>query len=333
MAKINKKIMAVEIQKEFNVLNKNWQEQVFIKLYTAARTSGFLADISDRNWKTLCVLATFMDNQGNCFPSQAEIATALGVCRQVANERIRSLLNYRWQDKPIVTVAKHRKKVTTGKKGQRWDNNRYTILPLGGGGKPRKPMSENPMSGKPDIGKPVSGKYDIGKNLDFPGKKPMSGFPDTRNPDTKRSVVVNKYNNNKKNNNSSTAKNDRAAFHLGEHESTDREDTVHVWEKIHSDVRAVAGVDISTNFAKEIARKYPKRKVELALEEMRHQLGRGIDIRNVGAWLRYALANEIRPEHMKGGPITTTEKEIHRSSADDYKKRKKAFLKSLYITG
>ena len=202
----NNKLVSIEIQKEFDVINKDWQEQVFVKLYVAARTSGFLSDIPDRDWKTLCVLATFMDTCGNCYPSQDEIASALGVSRQTANERIRSLLEYTWQEKHVTTMVKHRRKeVATGKKGQRWENNLYTILPISNlsfGNDDS--MDEKPMSGNPDTGKvleevtekPMSGNPDIGKVLENKEENlcrqyPMSGNPDTNNNKIfKRSVVV-----------------------------------------------------------------------------------------------------------------------------------------------
>lgn len=72
---VQERLVSVEIQKEFDVLNKNWQEHIFAKVYVAARTSGFLANISGSDWKTSCVLATFMDVLGNCHPSQDEIAS------------------------------------------------------------------------------------------------------------------------------------------------------------------------------------------------------------------------------------------------------------------
>jgi hypothetical protein len=59
-----------------------------------------------------------MDTEGNCYPSQDEITATLGVCRQAANKRIGSLINYRWQDKPVVIVAKNRKDAVTGKIGR-----------------------------------------------------------------------------------------------------------------------------------------------------------------------------------------------------------------------
>jgi hypothetical protein len=306
----NDKLVSIEIQKEFDVIEKDWQEQVFLKLYVAARTSGFLADIPDRDWKTLCVLATFMDSQGNCFPSQEKIATALGVCRQAANERINSLLNYRWQGKPVVFAVKCRKDATTGKKGQRWNNNRYTVLPLSNisFGKDTNSGTE---TGDPTSKKPMSPDHDTGKSLDFPEEKPMSSYPDTGKDDTnkihiyKRSVVEQREVEKTVNSESASSpvENEGAAFALPpaaaetqENSQTSQAGTGEKWEKIREDVREVTGADISVSFAREIAEKYPPEKSAAVLEELDRQLSRGIKIRGVGAWLRYALENDIQPD-------------------------------------
>lgn len=118
------KLLSIEVQKEFDVLEKTWQERVFVKLYVAARSSGLLAAISDKDWKTLCAIATFMDEDGNCYPSQAEIARALGTNRSTANQRIASLIEFRFNGKPVLLKARLR-----GEKGK-FNSCRYTVLPV-----------------------------------------------------------------------------------------------------------------------------------------------------------------------------------------------------------
>src|SRR3954468_19511116 len=95
------RLVTIEAQREFDLFSGEWAERVFVKLYVAARTSGLLATISDRDWKTLCTLATYMDGEGFCFPSQAELARALGCSRQMANERVKSLAAFRFQEHPV----------------------------------------------------------------------------------------------------------------------------------------------------------------------------------------------------------------------------------------
>ncbi len=61
------------------LMNNPGHPDIFIKLYTAALDSGFLAALPDRGWKTLCVIALHMDATGQCYPSRDAMARALGV--------------------------------------------------------------------------------------------------------------------------------------------------------------------------------------------------------------------------------------------------------------
>lgn len=118
-------LVTVESQSEFDLFTGQRAERTFLKLYVAARTSGLLATISDRDWKTLCTLATYMDADGYCFPSQAELARALGCSRQMANERVKKLAQFRFQDKPVLLIEKE----TRSEQG-RWSRNGYRVLPI-----------------------------------------------------------------------------------------------------------------------------------------------------------------------------------------------------------
>lgn len=120
----DEKMVTVEIKKEFDVLGKTWESKVFVKLFVAARTSGLLKKISDREFKTLIALALYMDENGDCYPSQDQVARDLGISRETANRRIKSLLRFRFNGQPVVTAIRLRNK------GGTWENVRYTILPV-----------------------------------------------------------------------------------------------------------------------------------------------------------------------------------------------------------
>lgn len=114
----------VNIAQFFEMGTVAWQQQVFVKLYTVALATGFFAHISDRDWKTLCVLALHMDAQGQCYPSRDAIARALGVNKSTASDRIQHLLDFRWQDQPLVQATRERQ--PDGTLGRQV----YTILPI-----------------------------------------------------------------------------------------------------------------------------------------------------------------------------------------------------------
>ena len=118
-------LVTVEIQREIDLLSGAWAERTFVKLYVAARESGLLAAISDRDWKTLCTLATYMDGDGYCFPSQAELAAAMGCSRQMANERVKSLAGFRFRGQQVLLVVKGERTAAGG-----WARNGYRVLPI-----------------------------------------------------------------------------------------------------------------------------------------------------------------------------------------------------------
>ena len=118
-------LVTVEIQREIDLLSGAWAERTFVKLYVAARESGLLAAISDRDWKTLCTLATYMDGDGYCFPSQAELAAAMGCSRQMANERVKSLAAFRFRGQQVLLVVKGERTAGGG-----WARNGYRVLPI-----------------------------------------------------------------------------------------------------------------------------------------------------------------------------------------------------------
>ena len=118
-------LVTIETQAEFDLLSGQRSERIFLKMYVAARTSGLLATISVRNWKTLCVLATYMDADGYCFPSQTELAKALGCSRQMVSERVNALAEFRFNGQPVLLIvdAGH------GQRG-RFTRNGYRVLPI-----------------------------------------------------------------------------------------------------------------------------------------------------------------------------------------------------------
>src|SRR5881628_855122 len=100
-----KRLVSVEFQTEVDLATGRAERRMFLKMYFDARDSGLLAAMPDELWKALCCLATYMDENGNCYPSQALIAKDLGIHRQRVNERIQRLLTFRFQGKPVISMT------------------------------------------------------------------------------------------------------------------------------------------------------------------------------------------------------------------------------------
>lgn len=118
------KLISVETQTEHSITTGKSETRIFVKMYVNAVRSGLIADMGARNWTTLCVIASFMEASGDCWPTQSQIAKGLGVSRQTANKYVSDLVNYRWQGQAVVTSRKRR-----GEFG-RWDNTVYTVKPV-----------------------------------------------------------------------------------------------------------------------------------------------------------------------------------------------------------
>ena len=91
--------------------------EIYVKFYKRAVEAGLLQTLEPELFVTLTVLATFMDKEGRCFPSQTRLAELLGVNRKTVNVRMKKLCEIEWQREPLLQVV--------GKKG--YGNNVYQI--------------------------------------------------------------------------------------------------------------------------------------------------------------------------------------------------------------
>ncbi|MGE7271421.1 helix-turn-helix domain-containing protein [Brevibacillus panacihumi] len=118
-------LVSVETQSEYSVTTGRRETRIFVKMYVDAVHSGLLADIGDENWRTLCVIAAFMDERGEAVVTQDVIAETLGVTRCSANRRVRKLMEYRWNEQPVITKRADRCPVTGT-----FETLKYVLLPI-----------------------------------------------------------------------------------------------------------------------------------------------------------------------------------------------------------
>jgi hypothetical protein len=98
------------------------QGEVFIKLFVGAR-SGLIAALGAELFTTYAVLATYMDREGICYPSQDLLAANLGIRREAVNKRIKKLKAFEWKgEKLIEEIARRRDEKT-----QKWSNVVYKL--------------------------------------------------------------------------------------------------------------------------------------------------------------------------------------------------------------
>lgn len=121
------RLVSVESQTEYSVTSGATETRIFVKFYVEAVRSGMIADLGPERLQTLLVLASFMNADGTCYPTQWQIAKSLGVSRETANKRVASLADYRWRGQPLVLRERIRNPET-----KRWENTFYKIMPISG---------------------------------------------------------------------------------------------------------------------------------------------------------------------------------------------------------
>jgi len=116
-------ILTVTHNKEINLANGETISNVFVRVYTSIFTSGLVAKMGSNRFTTLMALAAYMNEEGECYPTQMQLADAIGVHKNTINKYINELLEFEIDGKPLVT----RKKVN---RGQGKISSYYKIHPL-----------------------------------------------------------------------------------------------------------------------------------------------------------------------------------------------------------
>ncbi|MZP28675.1 hypothetical protein GTO91_02940 [Heliobacterium undosum] len=115
----------VEVNQSFNVLEQTWDNHIYLKLYVSMFASGLVAELGPERTITLLAIASFMNEKGECYPTQEQLAERLGMTRKTVAKHIQSLLKFRYEDRPLVLRDKRRNpKVSPNVYSV------YTVLPM-----------------------------------------------------------------------------------------------------------------------------------------------------------------------------------------------------------
>ncbi|MGE7976680.1 helix-turn-helix domain-containing protein [Bacillus cereus] len=99
-------LFSVSHDQEHNLGNGKTINNVYVRVYTSLFTSGLVARMGSNRFTTLMALASYMDAQGECYPTQIQLADAIGVHKNTVNKYINELLDFTIDDKPLVTRTK-----------------------------------------------------------------------------------------------------------------------------------------------------------------------------------------------------------------------------------
>ena len=100
---MNDKMFSISFDKEMNKYTNEVESQIYLRVYTSMFTSGLVAEMGIQNFATLMAVSSYMNEDGECFPTQRQLAERMGVHRNSVNRYINALLEFRVDEKPIVT--------------------------------------------------------------------------------------------------------------------------------------------------------------------------------------------------------------------------------------
>jgi len=116
--------LSIEFTKKFNALSKTEKVDTFLRVERPAIQKGIITALGGlQNFGVLLAVASFMDENGNCYPTQRQIAAITGLSLPTVNKSINELLEIDFNDKKII----NRKLIGSGNKKSSY----YTILNIG----------------------------------------------------------------------------------------------------------------------------------------------------------------------------------------------------------
>jgi DNA-binding MarR family transcriptional regulator len=99
---MEQKLLTVSIDKEFYINEASKTQSVYLRVYSEMFTRGIVKSLKPTNFTVLLAIASFMDEKGNCFPTQRQIAEITGLTLPTVNKAINELLEFTVDGKPIL---------------------------------------------------------------------------------------------------------------------------------------------------------------------------------------------------------------------------------------
>jgi Helix-turn-helix domain len=104
------------------VMKKEFNSEIYLRVYTSLFQAGIVKDLKPTNFTVLLAIASHMDADGNCFPTQRQIAELTGITAPTVNKAVNELLEFKVNGNPILK----RELVQVGQ----FKNSYYTVNPI-----------------------------------------------------------------------------------------------------------------------------------------------------------------------------------------------------------
>lgn len=115
-------VMDFNINQKFDIETGKKKQEVFLRLYVNSVKKGLVAKLGPTKFATLVVIASYMDADGYCYPTQRQVAEALGVSLTTASKYVNELVEFEVNGQPIL-----KREFASGKLGKR---SIYRVMPI-----------------------------------------------------------------------------------------------------------------------------------------------------------------------------------------------------------
>lgn len=95
-------MIGITTEKNFNVTTKETNTDIYLRLYLSAFKSGLVAELKPTNFTVLLAICSFMNDKGECYPTQEQIAELTGISKPTVNKAVNELVEFKVNGKPLV---------------------------------------------------------------------------------------------------------------------------------------------------------------------------------------------------------------------------------------
>lgn len=96
------KFLSVVFNKEYDVTNKRDNLDVYLKVDVKALRGGLLKEVNGSNLTVLLAIASYMNINGQCYPTQRQLAEVTGMSLTTINRAINNLLDIKVNGHPVM---------------------------------------------------------------------------------------------------------------------------------------------------------------------------------------------------------------------------------------
>lgn len=96
------KFLSIVFNKEYDVTNKKYSPDVYLKVDVKALRNGLLKQVNGSDLTVLMAIASYMNINGTCYPTQRQLADVTGMSLTTINRAIKNLLEITVNGHPVL---------------------------------------------------------------------------------------------------------------------------------------------------------------------------------------------------------------------------------------